>query len=90
VRLEAAAALCELGETTGPLGVLQRELRSPQPDVALHAARTLQLLGQRAQPAWPAMREVCDRARLDEKTKGDPAMFLRFSLESALQPDTFP
>jgi hypothetical protein len=32
------------------------------------------------------MREVCERARRDEKAAGDPAMYLRFSLESALQP----
>jgi hypothetical protein len=86
VRIEAAAALAQLGEATGPLQVLEVELRSSQSDVALHAARALQLLGERARPAWPAMREVLERARRDEPTVGDPAMYLRFSLESALQP----
>lgn len=86
VRIEAAAALAKLEDTTGPLQVLEAELRSPQSDVALHAARALQLLGDRARPVWPAMREVLDRARRDEPTVGDPAMYLRFSLESALQP----
>ena len=87
VRIEAAAALAELGETNEPLRVLEKELRSAQSDVALHAARALQLLGERARPVWPAMREVCERARRDEKAAGDPAMYLRFSLESALHPD---
>jgi hypothetical protein len=64
--------------------VLEKELRSPRLDVALHAARALELLGGRAQPAWPAMREVLERVRREEKNAGDPAMFLRFSLESAL------
>jgi N-sulfoglucosamine sulfohydrolase len=86
VRIEAAAALAELGETTEPLRVLEKELRSLQADIALHAARALQLLGDRARPAWPAMREICERARREEKTAGDPAMYLRFSLESALSP----
>jgi len=85
VRIEAAAALVELGETNEPLQLLEKELRATQSDVALQAARALQLLGDRAQPAWPAMREVLERARRDEKTLGDPAMYLRFSLESALQ-----
>jgi hypothetical protein len=31
------------------------------------------------------MHEVCERARREEETVGDPAMFLRFSLEAALQ-----
>ena len=84
VRLEAAAALVELGETAAPLRLLEKELRGSQPDVALHAARTLQLLGERARPVWPAMGAVCERARDEEKTVGDPAMYLRFSLEAAL------
>lgn len=86
VRIEAAAALADLGETAEPLRILETELRSSQSDGALHAARTLQLLGARARPAWPAMREVCERARRDENMVGDPAMYLRFSLESALSP----
>ena len=84
MRVEAAATLVELGDSTEALRVLENELRSPRRDAALHAARALQLLGERARPVWPAMREVCEQARQDEKQVGDPAMFLRFSLESAL------
>ncbi|MBE7502874.1 MAG: sulfatase [Verrucomicrobiales bacterium] len=84
VRVEAAAALVGLGEAPEPLRVLEIELRSTQPDVALHAARALQLLGQRAAPAWPVMREVLEQARREEPSVGDPAMYLRFSLETAL------
>lgn len=86
VRIEAAAALADLGETNQALRILEKELRSTQSEVALHAARALELLGKRGQPAWPAMREVLDDVRRKEKTAGDAAMFLRFSLESALQP----
>lgn len=84
VRIEAAAALLESEEITEPLQVLEKELRSARWDVALHAARALELLGERARPAWPAMREVLERVRREEQRAGDPAMFLRFSLESAL------
>ncbi|MCZ7636262.1 MAG: sulfatase-like hydrolase/transferase [Verrucomicrobia bacterium] len=84
VRVEAAAALVGLGEAPEPLRVLEQELRSTQPDVALHAARALQLLGPRAAPAWPVMREILEQARREEPSVGDPAMYLRFSLEAAL------
>lgn len=86
VRIEAAAALARLGETAGALPVLLAELRGSRLDVALHAARALQLLGPRARAAWPAMRDVCERVGRQEAALGDPAMFLRFSLESALAP----
>ncbi len=84
VRIEAASALARMGEDRDALGLLARDLQAGEPDVALHAARSLQLLGDIARPAWPAMREALERARRDEPAVGDPAMFLRFSLESAL------
>jgi hypothetical protein len=52
----------------------------------LHAARALQSLGDLVKPAHPAMLEVLERARREEKAVGDPAMYLRFSLEAALEP----
>jgi uncharacterized sulfatase len=85
VRIEVAAALAEFGETSESLRLLEKELRSAQADAALHAARALQLLGDRARLSWPAMRETLERARREELTVGDPAMYLRFSLDSALQ-----
>lgn len=84
VRIEAAAGLAEWGEIGEPLRILEKELRSGQFDVALHAARALELLGVRTKPIWPAMRGVLERLRSEEKPEGDSAMFLRFSLESAL------
>jgi arylsulfatase A-like enzyme len=84
VRVEAAAALVALGDTTEPLRVLERELRSTQSEVALHAARALQLLGHQAEPVKPAMREIGERARREEPSVGDAAMYLRFSLDAAL------
>lgn len=84
VRIEAASALARAGETPAALEVLVQELQSTSPDLALHAARTLQLLGDRARPAHPAMRELLERTRLQEQTAGDPALFLGFALEAAL------
>lgn len=86
VRIEAAAALADQGEGAEALPVLTTALRSPQLDLALHAARALELSGRRAQPAWPVMREVLQRVRDEEASVGDPAMYLRFSLEAALGP----
>jgi hypothetical protein len=76
----------DAGFLTEPLRILEKELHSPGSAVALHAARTLRLLGERSPPVWPAMREVCGRARRDEKAVSDPALDLRFSLESAFSP----
>lgn len=86
VRIEAAAALAEQGDPREPLQVLADDLRSPRYDVALHAARALQLLGRRARPVWPVMKKVYEQAKQDELHVGDPAMFVRFSLEAALNP----
>ncbi len=84
VRIEAAAALAGMDETKDSLPLLAKELNEQPPDVALHAARALQLLEGRSKPVWPIMRQVLERARNQEMTVGDPAMFLRFSLESAV------
>ncbi len=83
VRIEAAVALVQLGETEAGLRVLENDLRSEHGDVALHAARALELLGEAARPAVPAMRAVLDGA--DRKTFGEYGLFLRFSLEAALE-----
>ncbi|MFA5193260.1 MAG: sulfatase-like hydrolase/transferase [Verrucomicrobiia bacterium] len=91
VRIEAAVALVQLGETEAALRALEGDLRSEHGDVALHAARALELLGEVVRPAMPAMRAVLDDA--DRKTFGEYGLFLRFSLEAALeqlQPDTKP
>ena len=82
----AAAGLVRAGDPVPGLAVLERELKNDSRDVALHAARALQLLGDRAEPVRPAIREVLAPARRDEKSVGDPAMYLRFSLEAALEP----
>lgn len=86
VRIEAAAALARSDASSPALSTLELALQSNQRDVVLHAARNLQLLGEQAQPVWPAMRQVLDRARQQEAAVGDPARFLRFSLEAALTP----
>jgi arylsulfatase A-like enzyme len=85
VRTEAAAALVTLGDAEPGLRVLGSELRSTVPEEVLHAARALQLLGDAARPLFPAMADVLATARARESSS-DIQMFIRFSLEAALQP----
>jgi hypothetical protein len=82
VRIQAASALAQHGQTGESLSVLAEELNGEDPRAALHAARSLELLGAQARPVLPAMRQALARARTG---KGDMMMFLRFSLEAALE-----
>jgi arylsulfatase A-like enzyme len=83
VRIEAAAALAGLDREPNPqcLKVLTAALHSDQPDAAVRAARQLQLLGQRARPAWPEMRKVLEGAKTGSD---DTSLYLRFTLGAAL------
>lgn len=83
VRVEAAAALVTLNETKAALDVLENELRASQPEVVLHAARTLEQLGEASRPLLSAMRAALERARKNE-AQDVLSMFIRFSLETAL------
>ncbi len=82
VRIEAAWTLAELGRNAeDAVKLLAGELAGSDHRAALRAARALQLLGEKARPALEAMERALAAAR---KGKGDPAMFLRFSLEPAV------
>jgi uncharacterized sulfatase len=83
VRIEAASALAQHGESSH-LSILTAALDNPSSAVALHAARALELLGTAAQPAKTAMESALTRAA-EAEAGGDPiTLFIRFSLESAL------
>ena len=82
VRIEAAGALGALDHLEKALPVLEAEIQSSNLDAALHAARSLELLGERARPALPTMKRAYEKA---SSRKGDPYMFLRFALEPALK-----
>ena len=84
VRIEAAATLVELDGNSDALAVLENELRSSRWDVVLHAARALELLGERARPALPAMREVYEAA-CKNMAAGSTVEFVRCCLNSALR-----
>ncbi|MBI4661169.1 MAG: sulfatase-like hydrolase/transferase [Verrucomicrobia bacterium] len=84
VRIEAAAALVEQGATQTAVELLTRELRGRQLESVLQACRTLQLMGEKARPALPMMKEHLAAARKSEG--GHPHwLFIRFSLEAAVQ-----
>lgn len=82
VRIEAAAALAGLGHAEEAMHVLTREMEGEQADARLHAARALQLLGETARPAFPAMQTALAVAR---KRKRMHDMYLVFSLNAALK-----
>lgn len=88
VRIEAASALCDHGETDIALPVLTSALRSDSLDLALHAARALELLGPKAELARPEMNVRLKAAREQESAlkNNHLPMFIRFSLEAALAP----
>jgi N-sulfoglucosamine sulfohydrolase len=84
VRVEAASALAAAGEPDAALPVLLQVLSTgDRPEDVLHAARGLELLGDKARPAVTEMRQVLERAR-EHEARSDIWMFIRFSLESAL------
>jgi N-sulfoglucosamine sulfohydrolase len=84
VRVEAAAALARDGDAQFALPLLAAALSDESPEVVLHAARALELLGDAARPVQPQMRAALAAARQREAAGEDIAMFIRFSLEAAL------
>ena len=74
VRVEAAGILVRQLETREALDLLAGILRSRDELAALHAARTLQLLGEKARPVLPAMREAIPQC----------GQYARRSLEAAV------
>lgn len=58
VRIEAAGAVFALSEDRKALDVLIEVVASGDEHAVVHAARTLQLFGDKARPALPALREV--------------------------------
>ena len=86
VRFEAAGALCKLGFCSEALPVLSKGLQDPREPVVLHAARTLQSIGDKARPLVRLMelaRQQCKN--LDGTYKNDDhAMFIDWALEHAI------
>ena len=82
VAVEAAWALLALGPNDQAIRRLTDILAGADARAALRAARALEMLGERARPALPAMKRALDAAT---RGKGDPAMFLRFALEPAVK-----
>jgi len=86
VRIEAASALARQGETgeslEESLAVLAAALAGDEPEAALHAARALELLGERAFSLRAEMQQALERARGRDS---DMMMFIRFSLEASLE-----
>ncbi|MCB1212152.1 MAG: HEAT repeat domain-containing protein, partial [Verrucomicrobiales bacterium] len=86
VRIEVATALASHDEAGEALPVLVTALHDDSREIALHAARALELLGPVAAPARVEMQTVLTQARNAEEMGDTMAMFVRFALEAALQP----
>lgn len=84
VRIEAAAAILRQRADDAARTLLVQALNDAQSDVALHAARALELAGVHAAPARDHLGPPLERARKQESE--DPLqMFIRFSLEALLE-----
>jgi hypothetical protein len=84
VRVEAAGALVAIGDDASPeaLQTLGLVLLGDDLHAALHAARTLQLLGERARPVLPVLKETRESAR--KLADADKALYLGFALDAAI------
>ncbi len=86
VRFVAAGVLCRLGRCSEALPVLAKGLRDPRETVVLHAARTLESIGEKACPARRQMelaRQQCKN--LDGTYRNDNhAMFIDWALKYAI------
>ena len=82
VRIEATWALVDIAKNDKALALLARELEGADSRAAVRAARALQMLGEKARPALPAMQRALKAAG---RKKGDGAMFVRFALTPAVK-----
>lgn len=87
VRFTAAGVLCKLGRCEEALPVLASGLRDPRETVALHAARTLELLGDKACPAAGLMEQARKRCLNPDGSykNNDHATFIDWALKNALE-----
>lgn len=95
VQIEAAHALAKHGDVAAALDVLIKHLSHEDLTVVLHATRAVELLGQDAKAARPAMERVASRARKLQPTstpatfvlskEQDLAMFCSFSANNFLK-----
>ena len=95
VRIEAANALIRNGNTESAIAVLIEELKHKNLIVVAHAARTTELLGEKAKKALPAMKACLKQAYAVRPPDLSPvivlpgdqdmAMFVGFSCNAFLQ-----
>ncbi len=87
VRFAAAGVLCKLGACDEALPVLAAGLRDPRQVVVLHAARTLQGLGDKASALVRLMEAVRAQCKnIDGSYRNDNyAMFIDWALKSAME-----
>jgi HEAT repeat protein len=85
VQIAAAETLCKLGQMKG-LDVLEKWLLDDRPQVALQAARSIELLEEKAKPLIPALYKVIEKNKStdpDAKRRFKDFNFAAFTTWSA-------
>jgi uncharacterized sulfatase len=87
VRFTAARVLCRLGQYDEVVPALMAGLNDPRGPVVLHAARTLQQIGDKARPALRHMEYTRQRCKnMDGSYRNDNyAMFVDWALKHAIE-----
>ena len=81
VQIEAASALIKHGQTDDALKTLRNLLRHDDPIVVMHAARAVELAGDRARVAYSDMQDLYN---LYKERTDDPFLFIGFSAKGYL------
>lgn len=82
VQIAAAEALCHIDECEDALPVLSKWVQDDLPPLALYAARTLQLIGDKACPAVPVMKAVLEKNIRDPNAESSGQYYLNFNFSA--------
>ena len=87
VRFAAAGALCKLGRCRAALKVLADGLEDEREETVLHAAREIELIGERARPIVAQIEQARARCRLPDGAykNNDHATFIDWALKYAME-----
>jgi arylsulfatase A-like enzyme len=87
VRFAAAGFLCKLGHCEEALPVLADGLKEKREETVLAAARQIELIGDKARPVIPQMKQARARCKRPDGTykNGNHAMFIDWAMKNALE-----
>jgi hypothetical protein len=82
VQIAAAEVLCHIGHSDEALPVLEKWVQNDLPPLALFAARTLQLIGNKACPAVPVMKKVLEKNIRDPNAERAGSYYQNFNFSA--------